>query len=33
MEGHPMDTAERYFMAAAMVELLTLVAVFSLLFL
>jgi len=31
LEGHPMDTVERYFMAAAMVELLSLVAAFSLL--
>ena len=31
LEGDPMDTAERYFMAAAMLELLSLVAAFSLL--
>jgi len=30
LEGHPMDTAERYFMTAAMLELLSLVAAFSL---
>jgi hypothetical protein len=30
LEGHPVDTAERYFLAAAMLELLSLVAAFSL---
>jgi hypothetical protein len=31
LEGHPMDTAERYFIAAAVLELLLLVATLSLL--
>jgi hypothetical protein len=31
VEGHPMDTAERYFIAAAILELLLLVATLSLL--
>jgi hypothetical protein len=31
LEGHPMDTAERYFIAAAILEMLLLVATFSLL--
>jgi hypothetical protein len=31
LEGHPMDTTERYFMAVAMLELLLLAATLSLL--
>ena len=31
LEGHPMDTAERYFIVAAILELLLLVATLSLL--